>query len=431
MKEPWFLPVFFDEMFVTLQCAIMAARCNDALLWLSMCQRVLRKKIVFMRYKIFLLILLGMLTAFGPFVTDMYLPALPTMTTYFDTSVSMVQLGLTFSMIGLAVGQLLIGPISDKVGRRRPLIASMVLFIVSTVACIFSPDVVFFTAMRLLQGIAGAGGIVISRSIATDEFSGHELLKMLAVIGAINGIAPIVAPVVGGVMLSVIDWRGIFLVLLVLGVVLLVGSIMLRESLPVERRSKSGVLGTFASFGVVARNRRFISYVLQQGFAQFILFANIASSPFIIQQHYGYSPLVFSACFGVNAIAIGVASALSVKFRRPEDAVATSCAGMLVMSIVIAAVLMLGGSFWAYEISLFILMFTMGLTFTASTTLALNSERERAGAASAMLGAVCFLSGGIVSPLVGVGDMLCATGIIFVAGAVLSSIFAYRARNTV
>lgn len=431
MKEPWFLPVFFDEMFVTLQCAIMAARCNDALLWLSMCQRVLRKKIVFMRYKIFLLILLGMLTAFGPFVTDMYLPALPTMTTYFDTSVSMVQLGLTFSMIGLAVGQLLIGPISDKVGRRRPLIASMVLFIVSTVACIFSPDVVFFTAMRLLQGIAGAGGIVISRSIATDEFSGHELLKMLAVIGAINGIAPIVAPVVGGVMLSVIDWRGIFLVLLVLGVVLLVGSIMLRESLPVERRSKSGVLGTFASFGVVARNRRFISYVLQQGFAQFILFANIASSPFIIQQHYGYSPLVFSVCFGVNAIAIGVASALSVKFRRPEDAVATSCAGMLVMSIVIAAVLMLGGSFWAYEISLFILMFTMGLTFTASTTLALNSERERAGAASAMLGAVCFLSGGIVSPLVGVGDMLCATGIIFVAGAVLSSIFAYRARNTV
>lgn len=431
MKEPWFLPVFFDEMFVTLQCAIMAARCNDALLWLSMRQRVLRKKIVFMRYKIFLLILLGMLTAFGPFVTDMYLPALPTMTTYFDTSVSMVQLGLTFSMIGLAVGQLLIGPISDKVGRRRPLIASMVLFIVSTVACIFSPDVVFFTAMRLLQGIAGAGGIVISRSIATDEFSGHELLKMLAVIGAINGIAPIVAPVVGGVMLSVIDWRGIFLVLLVLGVVLLVGSIMLRESLPVERRSKSGVLGTFASFGVVARNRRFISYVLQQGFAQFILFANIASSPFIIQQHYGYSPLVFSVCFGVNAIAIGVASALSVKFRRPEDAVATSCAGMLVMSIVIAAVLMLGGSFWAYEISLFILMFTMGLTFTASTTLALNSERERAGAASAMLGAVCFLSGGIVSPLVGVGDMLCATGIIFVAGAVLSSIFAYRARNTV
>ena len=375
------------------------------------------------------MILLGMLTAFGPFVTDMYLPALPSMTSYFDTSVSMVQLGLTFSMVGLALGQLLIGPISDKFGRRRPLLASMVLFIVSTVACIFSPNVVFFTAMRFLQGIAGAGGIVISRSAATDEFAGRELMKMLAVIGAINGIAPIAAPVIGGVMLSVTDWRGIFFILLLLGVLLLVGSAMFKESLPESRRSVGSVLHVFGSFGTVARNRRFLYYVLQQGFAQFILFANIASSPFIIQQHYGFSPLVFSVCFGVNAIAIGVASALSVKFRRPEDAVATCCVGMLVMSVVIAAVLMLGGSFWAYEISLFVLMFMMGLTFTASTTLALNSERERAGAASAMLGAICFLAGGIVSPLVGVGNILYSTGIIFIVGAALSSLFAHKARR--
>lgn len=375
------------------------------------------------------MVLLGMLTAFGPFVTDMYLPALPSMTSYFDTSVSMVQLGLTFSMVGLALGQLLIGPISDKFGRRRPLLASMVLFIVSTVACIFSPNVVFFTAMRFLQGIAGAGGIVISRSAATDEFAGRELMKMLAVIGAINGIAPIAAPVIGGVMLSVTDWRGIFFILLLLGVLLLVGSAMFKESLPESRRSVGSVLHVFGSFGTVARNRRFLYYVLQQGFAQFILFANIASSPFIIQQHYGFSPLVFSVCFGVNAIAIGVASALSVKFRRPEDAVATSCVGMLVMSVVIAAVLMLGGSFWAYEISLFVLMFMMGLTFTASTSLALNSERERAGAASAMLGAICFLAGGIVSPLVGVGNILYSTGIIFIVGAALSSLFAHKARR--
>ena len=375
------------------------------------------------------MVLLGMLTAFGPFVTDMYLPALPSMTSYFDTSVSMVQLGLTFSMVGLALGQLLIGPISDKFGRRRPLLASMVLFIVSTVACIFSPNVVFFTAMRFLQGIAGAGGIVISRSAATDEFAGRELMKMLAVIGAINGIAPIAAPVIGGVMLSVTDWRGIFFILLLLGILLLVGSAMFKESLPESRRSVGSVLHVFGSFGTVARNRRFLYYVLQQGFAQFILFANIASSPFIIQQHYGFSPLVFSVCFGVNAIAIGVASALSVKFRRPEDAVATSCVGMLVMSVVIAAVLMLDGSFWAYEISLFVLMFMMGLTFTASTSLALNSERERAGAASAMLGAICFLAGGIVSPLVGVGNILYSTGIIFIVGAALSSLFAHKARR--
>lgn len=380
-----------------------------------------------MKYKVFLLILLGMLTAFGPFVTDMYLPALPSMTSYFDTSVSMVQLGLTFSMIGLAVGQLLIGPISDKFGRRRPLIASMAIFIISTIACIFSPNVIFFTAMRLLQGMAGAGGIVISRSTATDEFNGRELMKMLAIIGAINGIAPIAAPVVGGLMLSVTNWRGIFVILLVIGIVLLIGSIMFRESLQVERRSTGSILKTFATFGIVAQNHRFMYYVLQQGFAQFILFANIASSPFIIQQHYGFSPLVFSICFGVNALAIGVASALSVKFRKPEDAVSVSCMGMLAMSAIIATVLILDGPFWAYEASLFMLMFAMGLTFTASTTLALNSEREHAGTASAMLGAICFLAGGIVSPLVGIGNILYSTGIIFLTGAIASTIFAHLA----
>ena len=147
------------------------------------------------------------------------------------------------------------------------------LSFVSTVACVLSPDVVFFTAMRFLQGIAGAGGIVISRSVATDEFEGRELMKMLAVIGAINGIAPIAAPVVGGVMLSLTDWRGIFAILLLLGLLLLVGSIMFRESLPSDRRNDGSVLHVFGSFGTVARNRKFMYYVLQQGFAQFILFA--------------------------------------------------------------------------------------------------------------------------------------------------------------
>ena len=370
-----------------------------------------------------------MLTAFGPFVTDMYLPSLPSMTSYFDTNVSMVQLGLTFSMIGLAAGQLLFGPVSDKLGRKRPLTASLVLFIVSTLLCIFSTDIVFFIAMRLLQGIAGAGGIVIARSIATDKFSGHDLLKMLAIIGAINGIAPIAAPVIGGVMLEVTDWRGIFIVLLGIGLILLAGSILFKESLPAEKRSDKSILATFSLFGTVARNKRFTRYVMQQGFAQFILFGNIASSPFIIQQHYGYSALTFSICFAVNAIAIGVAAALSVKFRKPEDAVATSCTGMLLTSIAIACVLFADGSFWAYEISLFLLMFMMGLTFTASTTLALNSERDHAGTASAMLGAICFLAGGIVSPLVGIGNIMTTTAVIFVAGAILSTIFAVLARR--
>lgn len=189
--------------------------------------------------KLFLLVLLGMLTAFGPFVTDMYLPSLPAMGDYFQTASSMVQLGLTTSMIGLAAGQILFGPLSDRYGRRIPLLAAMWLFIVSTILCLFARDIHQFVAFRLVQGIAGAGGIVIARSVAADKYSGKELAKMLAVIGAINGVAPVVAPIIGGVFTEAIGWQGIFGILLGLGVVLLVGSYCFRESLPKEHRSVS------------------------------------------------------------------------------------------------------------------------------------------------------------------------------------------------
>lgn len=158
----------------------------------------------------FLYLLLGSLTAFGPLVTDMYLPALPAMTESFHTSMPMVQLGLTFSMIGLAAGQLLFGPLSDKYGRRPLLLVSMAVFILSTIGCIFSPTIHWFVALRLLQGIGASGGIVISRSVAADKFSGRELAKAMAIIGAINGIAPVAAPVAGGFFTDIIGWQGTY-----------------------------------------------------------------------------------------------------------------------------------------------------------------------------------------------------------------------------
>ena len=175
--------------------------------------------------QLFILVFLGMLTAFGPFVTDMYLPTLPAMTGFFQTTSSQVQLGLTASMIGLAVGQLLFGPLSDKYGRRIPLIMAMLLFLFSTLGCLFSATIMQFVGWRLVQGIAGAGGIVISRSIAADKYSGRELAKMLAVIGAINGVAPVAAPMAGGGMVGSLGWQGIFWALFVLGILLLAGSI--------------------------------------------------------------------------------------------------------------------------------------------------------------------------------------------------------------
>ena len=361
-----------------------------------------------------------MLTAFGPFVTDMYLPSLPAMGEYFNTSSSMVQLGLTTSMIGLAVGQIFFGPLSDRYGRRIPLQVAMWLFIVSTVLCLFAQDIHQFVTFRLIQGIAGAGGIVIARSIATDKFSGKELAKMLAIIGAINGIAPVVAPIIGGVFTEAIGWQGIFGILLVLGMLLLAGCMRFRESLPAEKRLATKWADTFNSFKVVLRNKQYICYVLQLAFAQGVLFAYIASSPFIIQQHYGYSPFAFSVCFSINAIAIGGAAAFSVKFRRPENGTLIGCRGMLVFSVLECAALSLGCSFWVYELLLLAVLFMMGMTFTTSTTLAMECERTNAGTASALLGAVSFSFGGIVSPLVGIGNILVSTGIIFVICSVCS-----------
>lgn len=370
--------------------------------------------------KVFLLILLGMLTAFGPFVTDMYLPSLPSMGNYFHTTSSMVQLGLTTSMIGLAVGQIFFGPLSDRYGRRLPLLVAMGLFIVSTVLCLFSQNIHQFVAFRLIQGMAGAGGIVISRSIATDKYSGRELAKMLAIIGAINGVAPVAAPIVGGLLTDTIGWRGIFWTLLGLGILLLAACIRFRESLPYERRSVEKWKDTFSSFGIVLRDRRYVCYVLQMAFAQGVLFANIASSPFIVQQHYGFSAFAFSICFGINALAIGISAALSVKFHRQESSTLTGCCGMTVIAAIQCAALMSGCSFWVYEILMLALLSFMGMTFTSSTALAMESQRENSGTASALLGAVCFTAGGIVSPLVGIGNILSSTGIVFVVCACCS-----------
>ena len=370
--------------------------------------------------KTFLLVLLGILAAFGPFVTDMYLPGLPSMTVYFDTTASMVQLGITTAMLGLGFGQIIVGPLSDKYGRKLPLLLSLWLFIFSTIACICSWSIGAFIFFRFLQGIAGAGGIVISRSVAIDKFSGKELAKMLAVIGAINGVAPVAAPVIGGLLTGSVGWQGIFMILLFIGILLGIGCIRFKESLPAEKRSKTGVWATFRSFGIIVHNRRYMLYVFQLAFAQGILFAYIASSPFIIQQHYGFSPFAFSICFAVNAVAIGVAAALSVKFRRTENGTLTGCVGMLVFAVLQMAALYSGCGFWTYELLMFALLFMMGLTFTASTTLAMDCERRYAGAASALLGALCFASGGIVSPLVGLGDILISTGVTFVICAVCS-----------
>ena len=370
--------------------------------------------------KTFLLVLLGILAAFGPFVTDMYLPGLPSMTVYFDTTASMVQLGITTAMLGLGFGQIIVGPLSDKYGRKLPLLLSLWLFIFSTIACICSWSIGAFIFFRFLQGIAGAGGIVISRSVATDCYGGKELAKAFAMISAVNGLAPILAPVGGGGMLKFTTWLGIFVFLLFLGVLLLLLCLRLKEPLPPERRIDVPAFSSFRTFLPLFKKRRFMDYVFIQAFVFGMIFAYISSSPFVLQEHYRLSPLLYSLCFAVNAIALIIGTTLAGRFRHIRQGMVTGVIGSFVLAVFTGLTLWYEMPIAYFETALFLNLIFGGLVLPTSTALALDSERQNAGAASAVFGAVSFLAGGIVSPLVGIGNILHTTAIIMVVSSAIA-----------
>ncbi len=382
------------------------------------------KVVIGKKYLVFLLVFLGMLSAFGPFVTDMYLPVLPGMAKIFNCSPSTAQLGLTMSLIGLAVGQLFFGPMSDKYGRKSVLISSMILFIVSTIVIIFSPTMQWFNICRLFQGIGGAGGIVVSRSIATDYYSGRELAKILAIIGAINGIAPVVSPVAGGLVSTFTGWQGIFMVLLGIGILIIAMCFIFRESHPVEKRVKDGVLKTFASFWKLFQLPYYVVYVLMYAFGCTILFAYISSASFIIQNHYGYSPLVFSICFAINSVFIGIGSGMSVKIKSSKKAAMVGSLLLLFTCFVHLVISPIADTFIIYEISTLLILTGAGYLFTASTTLAMSEGRGYIGSASAIFGAMGFLFGGVISPIVGIGNIIHSTMIAMLVCAVMIFILA-------
>lgn len=376
------------------------------------------------KYYFFLIIFLGALSAFGPFVTDMYLPTLPSMTEVFQAPASLVQLGLATSMLGLAVGQVFFGPLSDKYGRRPVLIAAMVLFAVSTIAAIYSPDINFFNFCRFLQGLGGSGGIVLSRSVATDCYSGRELAKMLAVIGAVNGIAPVTAPVVGGLVSEAVGWQGIFWILFAIGAVILAMCLLFRESHAPGKRYTGSVASLLRKFPQLFRLRYFVVYTLLYAFACGVLFSYISSASFIIQNEFGFSELQFAVVFGVNALGIGIGSALTLKFRRLKNAAIFGAAGITVCSLLQTAAHRLSPSFIPYEVLTFLMLVSLGFILTSSTTLAMDEGRQMVGTASAIFGAAGFLFGGIVTPLVGLGSIMTTTLLLLTACSLISLIFA-------
>lgn len=379
------------------------------------------------KYYLFLILFLGMLSAFGPFVTDMYLPTLPSMAEVFHTTTSLVQLGLATSMLGLAVGQIFFGPLSDKYGRKAVLISAMILFAVSTVASIYSPSIEFFNFCRFLQGLGGSGGIVLSRSIATDCYSGRELAKTLAVIGAVNGIAPVTAPVIGGLVSEAVGWQGIFWILFGIGAVILLMCMVFKESHDKDKRHKGSVGSLLLKFPEIFRLKYFVVYTILYAFTCGTLFSYISSASFIIQNHFGFSELQFAIVFGVNALGIGIGSAMSLKFRNMKNAAVFGAAGTVLATALQVGAYIFLPSFWPYEIPTFLMLVSIGFILTSATTLAMDEGRMMIGTASAIFGASGFLSGGIVSPLVGIGNIMTTTLILLGICSIGSLIFAFWA----
>ncbi len=382
-------------------------------------------------YFYFLIIFLGAISAFGPLLTDMYLPTLPAMVDDFHTTPAMVQLSLTMGMIGLAVGQVFFGPLSQKYGRRPVLIISMAMFVVAAVTCVFSKSIIFFLVCRLAQGLGGSGGIVLSRSIATDCYSGRNLRKMMAIIGAINGIAPATAPVIGGLMAKAVGWQGIFMVLAAIGVVLVVMSMVFRETLSEQARIRGSIFSTFKDYGSLLRYRRFMALVVCYGLSSGALFAYISAAPFILQSHYGFSELLFALTFGINSVVIGLGSGLALKFSVPEKAMLVGALGMGVGALLQIAGVATLDTFVAYEVTTLVLLLSLGMVFTISTSMAMDCGRQYTGAAAAIVGAVGFVFGGIISPLVSIGNTQYTSALILLLcslGSVALTRLVYRHR---
>ncbi len=375
--------------------------------------------------KLYILLMVGIVSAFGPFVTDFYLPSFPSLMKYFCTTASRVQLSLTFSMIGLAVGQLIIGPISDKYGRKKPLIASLVIFCLSTLGCLYSDDIHVFIAFRLLQGLAGAGGVVVSKSIATDLYEGRQLAAFYSMLSSVQGLAPICAPVLGGFLMAITDWKGIFWVLLTIGILLIIGLLFFTESLSQDKRINGGILSTFALYKPVVGNTLFMRYVLVQAFAMGVMFSYISASPFIFQVHFGASPQVYGLCFGMNAVAIMVGSLMVGKAKEARKGLRCGCICFAMASVLVSLTLIYSESIYLAEMALFLLLFFLGMILPTSTTIALDMERQNSGIASALLGFLMFVFGGVLSPVTGLGNMIYTTSLVIVICS-MATLYCYR-----
>ncbi|WP_445298361.1 multidrug effflux MFS transporter [Exiguobacterium sp. FSL W8-0210] len=353
-----------------------------------------------------LILILGSLAALGPLSIDMYLPAFPDMSRSFDASASLIQLSLTACMLGMALGQLIVGPLSDVRGRKRPLMVALLAYLLASLACAMAPTIEVLIALRFIQGAAGASGIVISRAIVRDLFDGPELTRFFAALSLVNGTAPILAPVIGGQMLRFGDWHFVFYLLAILSTMMLLAvALRLPETLPLDRRVEGNLTTTLKTFGRLLTDRVFIGYAFAQAFVMGAMFAYISGSPFVLQNIYGASPQQFSFLFGLNGIGIILAAQIAGRLAGRVDSERLMRISLTIVagaSILLFLALTLTNQLIFVMIPLFFVVSSVGLISTLGFTLAMQNYGATAGSASALLGLLPMLVGSLVSPLVGI-----------------------------
>lgn len=351
-------------------------------------------------------LILGSLSALAPLSIDLYLPGLPELSRELDASAAEVQLTLTSCLIGLALGQLLAGPLSDRLGRRRPLLVGLAAYAAASFACALSPTVYALVALRLVQGLAGAAGIVIARAIVRDLRSGAAAARLFSSLMLVTGLTPILAPIVGGQLLQVTSWRGLFVALAAAGVVLaLATAAWLAETLPPEQRHGGSWHETMGTFRRLARDRVFVGYALVLGFAFGELLAYIAGSPFVIENLYGVSPRLFAIVFGVNSLGIVACSqvnGLLVMRIDPQRLLAGGLVTGALGGVALLAVTLAGIGLAGILPCLFVVVSSIGFVMPNATALAMTELPHVAGSASALLGVLQFVIGAAAAPLVGI-----------------------------
>jgi DHA1 family bicyclomycin/chloramphenicol resistance-like MFS transporter len=377
--------------------------------------------------KIRFALILGGLSAFAPLSVDMYLPAFPAMTGQLDATQPEIQLTLTAFVISLAVGQAIAGPLSDAYGRKVPLVAGLTLYAITSVACAFAPSAPVLVLLRFLEGLGAAAGIVISRAQVRDLFSGIALARFFSSLILVNGLAPIIAPVIGGQVLRLTSWRGVFAVLAVFGTVLLLATLLgLPETLPAGRRRSARLGGVLRSYGQLLRDRMFVGYALTSALVFAAMFGYISGSSFVLQDVYGLSPQAYSLVFGTNSVGIlllGLSSSLLLRRYSPRALVATGLV-IAVLSgtgMVVAVLAHLG--LYGLLVPLFLLVASTGLVMPNATALGLADQARHAGAASALIGLSQFLVGGLTAPLAGsAGGSALPMVVLMAANAVAAAI---------